>query len=158
MNRRYLPSRRKRREVGVAPRARAQQEAFGPSRRRSAEPLLAREEIDREAVAGILGGADLWASRPARTCHSAALDDGGSREHACVMATVHEVIEFAAQLSEEERRVVVDAIAPKESVEELSRAWSEEISRRAARVRAGESKGRPADEVFDRIEAKLRAR
>ena len=61
------------------------------------------------------------------------------------MATVHEVIELAAQLSEE-------------SVEELSRAWSEEVARRAARVRAGESKGRPADEVFDRIEAKLRAR
>jgi putative addiction module component (TIGR02574 family) len=74
------------------------------------------------------------------------------------MATVHEVIARAAQLSEEERRVVVDAIAPKESVEELAQAWTEEIERRAARVRAGESKGRPADEVFDRIEAKLRSR
>lgn len=84
------------------------------------------------------------------------LDGAAPQEHACNMATVHEVIELAAQLSEEERRVVVDAIAPKESVEELSRAWSEEIARRAARVRAGESKGRPADEVFDRIDAKLR--
>jgi putative addiction module component (TIGR02574 family) len=74
------------------------------------------------------------------------------------MATVHEVIALAAQLSEDERRVVVDAIAPKESVEELARAWTEEIGRRAARVRAGESKGHPADEVFDRIEAKLRSR
>lgn len=72
------------------------------------------------------------------------------------MATVHQVIELAAQLSEEERRVVVDAIAPKESVEELAHAWGEEIARRAARVRAGASKGRPAEEVFDRIEAKLR--
>jgi hypothetical protein len=91
-------------------------------------------------------------------CRPAALDIGAPREHVCVMATVHEVIELAAQLSEEDRRVVVDAIAPKESVEELARAWSEEVARRAARVRAGESKGRPADEVFDRIEAKLRAR
>ncbi len=74
------------------------------------------------------------------------------------MATVHQVIELGAQLSEEERRVVVDAIAPKESVEELAHAWGEEIARRAARVRAGNSKGQPADEVFDRIEAKLRAR
>jgi putative addiction module component (TIGR02574 family) len=74
------------------------------------------------------------------------------------MATVHEVITLAAQLSEDERRVVIDAIAPKESVEELAQAWTEEIERRAARVRAGESKGRPADEVFDRIEAKLRSR
>jgi hypothetical protein len=75
-----------------------------------------------------------------------------------VMATVGEVIALAAELSEEERRVVVDAIAPKESREELARAWSDEIERRAARVRAGESKGRPAAEVFDRIEAKLRSR
>jgi putative addiction module component (TIGR02574 family) len=73
------------------------------------------------------------------------------------MATVHQVIELAAQLTEEERRVVVDAIAPEESVEEIAEAWSEEIARRAARVRAGESKGQPADEVFARIEAKLRA-
>lgn len=74
------------------------------------------------------------------------------------MATVHQVIELAAQLTEDERRVVVDAIAPKESIEELADAWSEEIARRAARVRGGESKGRPADEVFARVEANLRAR
>jgi Putative addiction module component len=74
------------------------------------------------------------------------------------MATVHQAIELAAQLSEEERRVVVDAIAPKESLEELARAWAEEIDRRAARVRAGETRGRPADQVFDDIEAKLRSR
>jgi hypothetical protein len=74
------------------------------------------------------------------------------------MATVHEVIALAAELTDEERRVVVDAIAPKESVEELARAWSEEIDRRAARVRAGESKGRQADEVFAQVEGKLRSR
>jgi hypothetical protein len=72
------------------------------------------------------------------------------------MATVHQVLELAAQLTEEERRVVVDAIAPKESREELAQAWSEEIRRRAALVRAGASEGQPADQVFDRIEAKLR--
>jgi hypothetical protein len=74
------------------------------------------------------------------------------------MPTVHEVIELASQLSEEERRVVVDAFAPKESLDELASAWTEEIRRRAERVRAGESKGRPADEVFDRLDAKLRSR
>jgi hypothetical protein len=71
------------------------------------------------------------------------------------MATVHEVIALAAELTNEERRVVVDAIAPRESLEELARAWSEEIDRRAARVRACESKGRPVDEVFASIESKL---
>jgi putative addiction module component (TIGR02574 family) len=88
----------------------------------------------------------------------AALDVAAPPAHDCVVTTVDEVIELAAQLSEEERRVVVDAIAPKESVQQLSQAWTEEIARRAAHVRAGESKGRPGDEVFDRIEAKLRGR
>ena len=74
------------------------------------------------------------------------------------MATVHQVIALASELSEEERRVVVDAIAPKESVAELARAWGVEIDRRAARVRAGESNSRPAEEVFERIGAKLTPR
>jgi Putative addiction module component len=89
---------------------------------------------------------------------SAGLDASAPQEQAWVMATVHQVIELAAQLSEEERRVVVDAIAPKESLEELARAWGEEIDRRAARVRAGETRGRTADKVFDDIGAKLRSR
>jgi hypothetical protein len=74
------------------------------------------------------------------------------------MATVDQVIALAAELSDDERRVVVDAIAPKESLEDLARAWAEEIAKRAARVRAGESNGRPADEVFELIEAKLGSR
>ena len=91
-------------------------------------------------------------SRPLTTV---TLDGGSGRRHASAMATVHQVIALAAELSEEDRRVVVDAIAPKESLEELALAWTAEIERRAARVRAGESKGRPANEVFARIEAKL---
>jgi hypothetical protein len=74
------------------------------------------------------------------------------------MATVQQVIALATELSVEERKVVVDAISPKESVEELAHEWSEEIARRAARVRAGESQGRGADEVFARVEAKLNSR
>ncbi len=63
------------------------------------------------------------------------------------MATVQQVIALATELSEEERKVVVDAISPKESIEELAGLWNEEIARRAARVRAGDLKGnrsRPA--------------
>jgi hypothetical protein len=71
-------------------------------------------------------------------------------------ATVREVIALASELSEEERRVVVDAIAPKESIAELAREWQVEIERRAARVRAGDSARAPADEVFARVESKLR--
>lgn len=73
-------------------------------------------------------------------------------------SNVQRVLELAAELSEEDKRIVVDAIAPKESLAELAQAWSEEIERRAARVRSGESRGRPSDEVFAGIEAKLTKR
>lgn len=71
---------------------------------------------------------------------------------------VRKVIELASGLSEEERRVVVDAIAPAASTAQLADEWEAEIARRASRVRAGASHGRPADEVFDRVERKLQSR
>jgi putative addiction module component (TIGR02574 family) len=73
-------------------------------------------------------------------------------------AAVKRVIDLASELSEEERRVVVDAIAPKESVASRADEWLAEIERRASAVRSGRSEGKPADEVFDRIESKLKAR
>ena len=73
-------------------------------------------------------------------------------------AAVKRVIDLASELSEEERRVVVDAIAPKESVASLAEEWTSEIERRANLVRSGRSEGKPADEVFGRLESKLKAR
>ncbi|MEO7035517.1 MAG: hypothetical protein ABI548_16440 [Polyangiaceae bacterium] len=73
-------------------------------------------------------------------------------------AAVRHVIALAAELSDDERRVVVDAIAPQESVVGLASEWEAEIARRAERVRAGQSAGKPAGEVFDRLEAELKAR
>lgn len=73
-------------------------------------------------------------------------------------AAVRKVIALAAELSEDERRVVVDAIAPQESVALLAEEWEAEIARRAMRVRSDRSMGKPADEVFDRLESKLKAR
>ncbi len=73
-------------------------------------------------------------------------------------AAVREVIALASELSEEERRVVVDAIAPKESLATLAEEWEAEVARRAERVRSGRSEGKPADDVFDRLESKLKAR
>jgi hypothetical protein len=73
-------------------------------------------------------------------------------------AAVRQVIALASKLSEEERSVVVDAIAPATTVASLSSEWEVEIARRAERVRTGQSQGKPADEVFDRLEAKLRSR
>jgi len=72
-------------------------------------------------------------------------------------AAVRQVIALAAELSEEERRVVVDAIAPQESVAGLAAEWEAEIARRADRVRTGQSTDKPAAEVFDRLEARLKA-
>lgn len=81
-------------------------------------------------------------------------------DHHFVMASaaVEQVIALASQLSEDERRIVVDAIAPKESVAELAALWEAEIERRAERVRSGAATGAPADEVFARVEAKLKQR
>ena len=73
-------------------------------------------------------------------------------------AAVRQVIALAAELSDEERRVVVDAIAPQESVAGLAAEWEAEIARRAERVRSGQSVGKPAKEVFARLEARLKAR
>ena len=53
---------------------------------------------------------------------------------------------------------IADAIAPQESVVGLASEWEAEIARRAERVRAGQSAGKPAGEVFDRLEAELKAR
>lgn len=73
-------------------------------------------------------------------------------------AAVRKLIALAAELSDDERRVLVDAIAPEESVARLADAWEAEIARRAARVRSDPSQGKPADEVFDRLESKLKTR
>jgi hypothetical protein len=73
-------------------------------------------------------------------------------------AAVRQVIALAAELSEEERRVVVDAIAPQESVAGLAAEWEVEIARRAELVRTGQSVGKPAAEVFERLEAQLKVR
>jgi putative addiction module component (TIGR02574 family) len=73
-------------------------------------------------------------------------------------AAVRNLIALASELSEDERRVVVDAIAPKESIATLTEEWEAEIARRAERVRSGQSQGKQADEVFDRLESKLKSR
>jgi len=88
------------------------------------------------------------------------LDRSQFREQDFVMssAAVKRVIDLASELSEDERRVVVDAIAPKESVASLADEWSAEIERRTNLVRSGRSEGKPAEEVFDRLESKLKAR
>jgi hypothetical protein len=86
------------------------------------------------------------------------LDISGYARGVMSSAAVRQVIALAAELSEEERRVVVDAIAPQESVAGLAAEWETEIARRAERVRTGQSVGKPANEVFDRLEARLKAR
>ena len=71
---------------------------------------------------------------------------------------VRRVIELASELTPEERSIVVDAIAPRESVVTLADEWETEIARRAMQVRSGKSQGKSADEVFARLEAELKSR
>ena len=71
-------------------------------------------------------------------------------------SAVRKVIALASELSDDERRVVIDAIAPKESIVNLAEEWEAEIARRAARICAGQSQGKPAEQVFGRVESKLK--
>jgi hypothetical protein len=75
-------------------------------------------------------------------------------------ATAQRVINLVSQLTDDERRDVIDAIARRESesVEQLAEVWEAEIERRAERVLSGVASGAPADEVFARIAAKLSKR
>jgi putative addiction module component (TIGR02574 family) len=82
----------------------------------------------------------------------------GEQDFLMSRAAVQHVIALAAELSEDERSVVVDAIAPKESVSSLADEWQAEIARRADLVRSGRGLGKPAEDVFDRLESKLKAR
>ncbi|MBK7582511.1 MAG: hypothetical protein IPI67_20230 [Myxococcales bacterium] len=97
-----------------------------------------------------------WAKR----VRSSGLDNRRLAAQDLVMsaARVREIIASASALSEDERRVVVDAIAPRESIAKLAADWEVEVARRAARVRSGQSHGKAGDEVFDRLESKLKAR
>ena len=72
-------------------------------------------------------------------------------------AVVQQVIALATELSDDERRLVADAIAPKESVSSLVDEWQAEIARRVTLVRSGRSLRKPADDVFDRLESKLKS-
>jgi putative addiction module component (TIGR02574 family) len=73
-------------------------------------------------------------------------------------ATVRKLIALASELSDDERGVLIDAIAPGESVASLADEWVAEIESRAARVRSDPSRGKPVEEVFERLESKLKAR
>ena len=73
-------------------------------------------------------------------------------------AAVRQVIALASELSEEERSLGVDAIAPRTATASLAEEWEAEIARRAERVRGGQSEGKPADEVFARLETQLKSR
>jgi hypothetical protein len=70
---------------------------------------------------------------------------------------VRDLIALASELSEDERRVVVDAIAPKGSIKSLAEEWEAEVARRAESAWLTQSSGKPADDVFHRLEFKLKA-
>ena len=56
------------------------------------------------------------------------------------------------------RREALALPVPQERVAGLADEREAEIARRAERVRAGQSVGKPANEVFGRLEAQLTAR
>ena len=69
--------------------------------------------------------------------------------------TVEEVIAAAKELSDEDRRVVVEELLSTER-ETYDAEWMAEIDRRVADHLAGNVEGIPADEVFRELRAKLK--
>jgi putative addiction module component (TIGR02574 family) len=101
------------------------------------------------------------AGQPARRrCFHAVLDRSrrSAQDLGMSSAAVRKLIALASELSDDERRVLVDAIASEESVASLADEWEAEIARRAQRVRSDPTQGKPSDEVFERLESKLKTR
>jgi putative addiction module component (TIGR02574 family) len=73
------------------------------------------------------------------------------------------ILEQALRLSQEERAEIAREILrslddePPLSDEEWWTAWGPEIGRRLERARSGEDPGVPAEEVYAKAEAKIRA-
>jgi putative addiction module component (TIGR02574 family) len=73
-------------------------------------------------------------------------------------ATIENITLEALSLSETQRaclaQTLLQSLEPAE--EGLEEAWTVEVGRRLERVREGTAQGRPADEVFRDIRARLR--
>ena len=69
--------------------------------------------------------------------------------------TVEEIIAAALELTEEERRVVVEELLATER-ESYDTEWIAEIDRRVADYQTGRVEGIPAEEVFRELRAALK--
>jgi putative addiction module component (TIGR02574 family) len=66
-----------------------------------------------------------------------------------------QIFEDAKLLSEDERGDLVDELLETLPLDEVEAAWSAEIERRVASVRAGHSRSVPLSEHLSRLEARL---
>ena len=78
-------------------------------------------------------------------------------------ARTRQLLDELLELSADERALIaseLEASLEDEQVspEEIEAAWAEEITRRAKDVFEGRSKGRPAEDVFRDLEARLKSR
>jgi putative addiction module component (TIGR02574 family) len=70
--------------------------------------------------------------------------------------SIQELEAEALKLPSHERARLAEAlIASLDEEDEISTAWADEAERRDAELRSGAVKGVPAEEVFDRIRARL---
>ncbi|HWZ91502.1 MAG TPA: addiction module protein [Polyangiaceae bacterium] len=68
------------------------------------------------------------------------------------------LLEQALLLAPRERAELVEALTASLDGSDLGQAWEDEITRRLADVDSGRVKPVPGDQVFSRIEQRLRAR
>lgn len=74
------------------------------------------------------------------------------------MAEPSRVLEAALELPPRERADLVEAIAASLDGFDLGQEWEEEIQRRVDDIDSGRVQPVPGEEVFDRLEQRLRAR
>ena len=74
------------------------------------------------------------------------------------MTDAARVLEAALQLAPRERAELVEALTASLDGSDLGEAWEGEIRQRIADVDSGRVKPVPGDQVFSRIEQRLRAR
>ena len=74
------------------------------------------------------------------------------------MAEPNQVLQAALELPPRERAELVEAIAASLDGFDLGQEWEEEIRRRVDDIDSGRVQPVPGDEVFARLEQRLRAR
>lgn len=86
--------------------------------------------------------------------------DAGPRYNVTVTSAAKKLLEQALALPEQDRRRIAERLldsVPRETAEEIERAWNEEASRRADQVERGEVRALDGEQAIRELEQRLRS-